>query len=510
MKSDVQAAWDFHNGTKHPWGALLNPQHRFNPATQPLLYKKYLDLEPLTLPLNTSPGGTPALEAISAAPISNTEERSPDLKQIARLLYFSAGITKKIVYDSWGEMYFRAAACTGALYHIELDLVCSDLLGLEAGVYHYDPLSNGLVQLRLGDYSQVLIDASEDEPAIAQAQATLVYTDVFWRNASKYQARAYRHAFWDSGTILAHTLAMAAAHRLPAKLLVGFVDQAVNHLLGIDGEREAALALVPVGSQPDKQSPPAPTVEDLDYEVIPISSYEIDFPAIRTMHSASSLEYHSDVSAWRSVTLKPLPPQINNPIPLELDHDALFTSDPIEEVITRRGSTRRFTREPISYQQLSTALHTATRGIPADYLPEYGTLLSQAYLIVNAVDGLESGSYVFHQEQGALEQLEAGDFRASAHHLALDQALAGDACVNIYLIVDLEPVLEHFGNRGYRAAQLDASIIAGKLYLAAYAQNIGASGLTFYDDAVIDFFSPHARDKSVMFLIALGKPVRRK
>ena len=163
MNSDIQAAWDFHNGTKHPWGALLNPQHRFNPAAQPLLYKKYLDLEPFQLPLDTSPGGIPTLEAISAAPISNTEERLPDLKQIARLLYFSAGITKKIVYNSWGEMYFRAAACTGALYHIELYLVCTDLPGLEAGVYHYDPLSNGLLLLRQGDYTQVLIDASGDE-----------------------------------------------------------------------------------------------------------------------------------------------------------------------------------------------------------------------------------------------------------------------------------------------------------------------------------------------------------
>ena len=37
------------------------------------------------------------------------------------------------------------------------------------------------------------------------------FLDVFARNAVKYQAREYRHAFWDSGTMIAHTLAMAAA-----------------------------------------------------------------------------------------------------------------------------------------------------------------------------------------------------------------------------------------------------------------------------------------------------------
>jgi hypothetical protein len=44
------------------------------------------------------------------------------------------------------------------------------------------------------------------------------------------------------------------------------------------------------------------------------------------------------------------------------------------------------------------------------------------------------------------------------------------------------------------------------LYLAAYAQRLGASGLTFFDDDVTQFFSPHAESKSVMFLVALGRP----
>ena len=66
------------------------------------------------------------------------------------------------------------------------------------------------------------------------------------------------------------------------------------------------------------------------------------------------------------------------------------------------------------------------------------------------------------------------------------------------------------GNRGYRGAQLEAAILGGRLYLAAYAQRLGASGLTFFDDDVTEFFSPHAAGKSVMFLIALGKSVKQK
>ena len=69
-------------------------------------------------------------------------------------------------------------------------------------------------------------------------------------------------------------------------------------------------------------------------------------------------------------------------------------------------------------------------------------------------------------------------------------------------------VLRQLGNRGYRAAQLEGGITGGRMYLAAYAQRFGATGLTFFDDEVTEFFSPHAAGKSVMFLVALGHPTR--
>ena len=179
--------------------------------------------------------------------------------------------------------------------------------------------------------------------------------------------------------------------------------------------------------------------------------------------------------------------------------------DSIESVILRRGSTRRFSRESISFAQLSTALERATRGVPADFLAPPGSALNDIYVLVNAVDGLAEGAYVFHRDRLALEMLREGEFRAEAGYLGLGQALAADASVNLFFMCDLAPVLERFGNRGYRAAQLDASITAGRIYLASYAQRFGATGLTFYDDQVTDFFSPHARGKSVMFMVSLGK-----
>ena len=168
------------------------------------------------------------------------------MEAVAQLLYLSAGITRQRKY-SGGEIYFRAAACTGALYEVELYLVCGDLANLQAGVYHFAAAEFGLRRLRAGDYRSVLVEATGGEPAIAHAPLTIVCTCTYWRNAWKYQARTYRHFGWDNGTLLANLLAVATALGLPAKVVCGFVDATVNRLLDVDSQREVAFSLVALG-----------------------------------------------------------------------------------------------------------------------------------------------------------------------------------------------------------------------------------------------------------------------
>ena len=507
---EIQASWDYHNGTKHPQGNLMDPRHSFDPSSQPLLFKIYPDLEPIPLPLQAAPSRVPALSAIFMEVVPPDRDRIPDITTLSSILYFSAGITKRLNFP-WGDMPFRAAACTGALYHIELYVVCGDLPGLEAGVYHFDPGMPSLTRLRQGDYRGTLVAASGNEPSLTHAPAIIVYTDVFWRNACKYQAREYRHAFWDSGTILANTFAISAAQGMPAKVVAGFVDSSVNRLLDLENRREVALVLVPVGFVLEPPIGPSPTAEPLALDTQPISEYEVEFPAIREMHGASSLTDEAEVVSWRGkAPLMTMPHASERLVPLNPYPHGETPQDSIESVIVRRGSARRFSHESITFRELSTVLEQATPGAPSDFLGQPGAALNDIYLIVNAVEDLPSGAYVFHRDLKALELLKEGDYRRQAGHLGLDQPLPADASVNFFFMTNLNPILERFGNRGYRLAQLDASIAAGKIYLAAYAQRLGASGLTFYDDQVTGFFSPHAEGKSVMFLVALGKRARRR
>jgi SagB-type dehydrogenase family enzyme len=506
--ADIQAAWRFHNGTKHPYGYLLDRRHTYHPTNQPSLFKIYSELSRIPLPLDLTPGETSLLTALSLQEGLSAEERIPSFETVAKILHFSAGITKRIQYPPpWGEILFRAAACTGALYHIEIYLIAGDLPGLKAGVYHYDPSNSALKRLRSGDHRKYLIDVSGEEATIPHAPAVLVLTHIPWRNACKYQARAYRHAFWDSGTILSHALTLAAFEDLPAKVVVGFVDQAISKLLGLDEKREHPVAMVPIGFSDDRPTMTVLKMRALNYQVEPISDIEVDFPSIGEMHLASSLDTGEETKSWREseVHFEGREPE-GELVPLEPIPHIEEPQAPVESVILRRGSSRKFGRESISFAQLSTILLRTTKSTSVDFqLPEAGSL-NQIYMIVNDVEDLTPGSYVFHQGKAALERLKSGNFRDQARHLALDQALGGDASVSFYFLSPLRTVLNALGNRGYRAAQLDASIIAGRMYLAAYALGLGATGLTFYDDAVTAFFSPHGEDKSVMFLISIGRP----
>jgi nitroreductase len=359
------------------------------------------------------------------------------------------------------------------------------------------------------------VDASGKEPAIANASCVIVSASTFWRNAWKYQSRAYRHCYWDNGTILANLLAAAGAREIPTRIVLGFVDAAVNQLLALDREREAPLSLVGLGHSSAGIAPSLP-IAPLALETTPLSKTEVDYPAMRVMHEASSLASEAEVAAWREGSEKAKGEGIKDkggsdrlfPIQPLSDHE--IGQDSIEDVIMRRGSTREFARESITFSQLSTMLDRVARGIGADFLSPAEPTLNDLYLIVHAVEGLRSGAYVFRRAERALELLKEGDFRREAGYLGLGQVIPADCSVNVYLLADLKNILERFGNRGYRAAQLEAAIMGGKLYLAAYAQRLGASGLTFFDDDVTEFFSPHAAGKSVMFLIAVGKSVKRK
>ena len=245
--NDTSAARSFHDATKLSYISL---------STKPPLYKSYPGLPTVALPQQMPSPAASTLPAVGG--VMSSSHGLLDSEAVAQLLHYSAGLIRRSNLRSAGEVHYRAAASAGALYPIELYLVCGDLPGLAAGIYHYAPAHNSLSLLRSGDFRGNLAGASAGHPAVADAPATVVCTCVFWRSAWKYRERGYRYCYWDNGTILANMTATASALSLPTEVVAGFVDSDVDALLGLESSSEASFCLVPIGSGSPAPTPVSP------------------------------------------------------------------------------------------------------------------------------------------------------------------------------------------------------------------------------------------------------------
>ncbi len=302
----LDAAWQYHTGTKHSY--LRRAYHpAFSGLGQQATAVQDLSHAGSHAAAKGLPGHGHARAFGHCSCECNAGEAIADWRPSHNCFSFPLELPAARRFEG-GETFFRAAACTGALYEIELYVVCRDLRsrdipgsGIPAGVYHFGAAEFGLRQLRAGDFRRVLAEATASDPLIAHAPVTIICTGTYWRNAWKYRSRTYRHFGWDNGTILANLLAMCAATNFPASVVAGFVDLQVNSLLGLDTRREVAFSMVPVGHQMS-EPPQPPEISPLDLPNVPYSKDEVDYPAMRRLHEASSFDSASEVIAWRGKT----------------------------------------------------------------------------------------------------------------------------------------------------------------------------------------------------------------
>ena len=389
--------------------------------------------------------------------------------------------------------------------------------GLKAGVYHFNPGDFSLTLLREGDYRLHLSEASGDDTSIQTSPAVIVFSSIAWRNAWKYRDRSYRHWFWDSGVMAANLLATVNSIGLRINFNVGFFDDVVNRLVCVENRQEAVLALAPIGvglskknTSTSKEKIGRAEITMLNHETFPLSEKrQVEYPMIWKIHEASNLQSKDEVKKWIDVD-KIFRQNSTTQVSI-LDSIRLLPANyskdpPLSDIILLRGSSRRFARKPISFVQLCNILHSSTVGVPLDFTKRGKVSITDTYFIANDVEGLPRGSYYFNTNSKSLDLLKRDIHRDVSGYLCLWQSLFSDASIVFFLMTPLEQVIASYGNRGYRAAQFEAGIIAGKIYLAAYAQDIGASGSTFFDDAVTEFFSPHATNKSTMMAMGVGVP----
>jgi len=187
---------------------------------------------------------------------------------------------------------------------------------------------------------------------------------------------------------------------------------------------------------------------------------------------------------------------------------------PIVETLRRRRSTRLFSTEPLSLDDLSfliwacTGIQRKERGSKFHTAPSAGALYPiETYLVVNNVENLEKAVYHYNIEAHALEELNAGDFAEETAHAALEQKLCAEAPVVVVWTAVFERSKWKYAQRAYRYAYLEAGHIAQNLALASTSTGLGSCQIgAFFDDEINQIIGVEGKDESAIYLSVIGHP----
>ncbi|GBF80013.1 SagB/ThcOx family dehydrogenase [Aphanothece sacrum] len=495
-------ATHYHERTKYDPQTIATKNKGLDWSQQPIPFKTYK--------IGNSYDLTPYL--------SDKSPTDPTAKQwlrLSRFLACSYGLTAKIA--TMGEpLYLRAAPSAGGLYPAEVYLISKGTPLLPPGLYHYQAQTHCLLHFWDNDVWTSLQSACFSDKALDIASLAMVTTAIFYRSAWRYEDRAYRRIFLDTGHLLGNIDLASAMTDYQAYLIGGFQDQALNDLLYLDPEQEGAIAVIPLIDQLDS----FPT---LSHQTALPSDIHTDYPSLA---DGKLLNYFHQATEIRQSELSSLS-QNNSDFSLEDKYNFPFClkvatqTSPInwgqqlldlESTILKRRSTRAYTGENLTLEELNLLLNFTYQ--PQDYKeqglnshPDYFDLsLIQTFMAVSGVNGLEEGCYYYAPKAQELRQIRFKNFRQELHYLCLGQELGRDAGVLIFHTADLEKAVAKYGDRVYRYLHMDAGHLGQRLNLAAIRLNLGVSGIGgFFDDQVNEVLGI-PQDEAVLYITTLGRP----
>jgi SagB-type dehydrogenase family enzyme len=504
----ISIAQHYHERTKYHPETIANRD--FDWTKQPAPFKEYkigttLDLKAY---LTEKPDPTP---------------EGCRWQRLSRLLFYSYGLTVRMIAMNGEPIYFRTAPSAGALYPAEVYLVSRGTPLLPAGLYNYQPQTHSLLHFWDSDVWTALQHACFWHPSLEATQMALVITAVFMRSAWRYQDRAYRRIFLDTGHLLGNVELASAMNDYRPHLIGGFIDEAMNKILYLDAEQEGTIAVLPLADLLDLSqnlplaSTALPSATHTDYPSVP------DGELLTYFHHASQITTEQDPGTLQFPTrhkntdLEPQVDKYNFPFCLKVS----TASEPIqwgeqlellEKTILKRRSTRAYSGQNLSRNELNALLDFTYH--PQNYIdqgldrtPDYCDLnLIETFIVVSGVDGLEEGCYYYAPKANELRQIRFKNFRRQLHRLCLGQNLGRDAAAVLFHTADLGKAVTKYGDRAYRYLHMDAGHLGQRLNLAAIRLGLGVSGIGgFFDDEVNEVLGIPA-DEAVLYITTLGRP----
>ena len=436
-----------------------------------------------------------------------------DWLQLSLLLLTSYGLTAQYQTVYGDPVYLRAAPSAGGLYPAEIYVVSRGNSWLPAGLYNYQVANHTLVHFWDSEVWRQLQSACFDHPALEDVEIAFVATAVFYRSAWRYEDRAYRRVFLDTGHLLGNIELAASINNYKAYFIGGFNDSTLNQLLYLDGQEESAIAVVPLMNLTQniileisgETALASPTITE--YPEIP------DGELLNYLHRATQITTKQLPQTSKTTEDKynfPFCTKVSTKINSQIDWGEQLIE--LENTILKRRSTRNYTGSNISLDDLKALLHFTYQA--EDYFaqglddnPDYFTLdLIQTFIVVSGVLGLDAGCYYYAPRLQELRQVRFKNFRRELHYLCLGQNLGRDAGVIVFHTADLKNAIAQYGDRVYRYLHLDAGHLGQRLNLAAIRLKLGVSGIAGFFDNRVNEVLGIPEEEAVLYLTTIGKP----
>lgn len=216
---------------------------------QPPLVKAPMGGEITSLPrgFESLPFHNNILQVLAQRKSSRVYTRKPiTLLQLSFLLWAQQGIR-----GLRGKHYatLRTVACGGARHEFELYMAVLHVEGLQAGLYHYLPMTHELELLLCPvQLAQTVGTVLAEQTWCAKAGAVFFYSVVPYRAEWRYSASAHRVALIDAGHITQNLYVACSALDLGTCAIAALDTRQCDALFGLDGQEEFIFYAATLGN----------------------------------------------------------------------------------------------------------------------------------------------------------------------------------------------------------------------------------------------------------------------
>ncbi len=174
------------------------------------------------------------------------------LAELSYLLWATQGVKQVTIRPAT----LRTVPSAGSRHAFETFLLVNNVEGLKPGLYRYLAIPHKLVAVNMGgDVAERVLTASGNQRFVVDGAVTFIWVAVVYRMYWRYHDRGYRYLLLDAGHV-AENLYLAVQAVDAGTCVVGaFDDEAIDAVVGADGEDEFVIYMAGVGKLPKGARP---------------------------------------------------------------------------------------------------------------------------------------------------------------------------------------------------------------------------------------------------------------